>query len=115
MVDPIEIVLSFLGLHAAPGKFSNTNHMNAGLLHEIEIGVPARFRPLFGIPGRAQKDWGRGRNCRLRGDAWSESDKHQKDAEGGWNADGPTARGMIHDNSSRTGTRDISLPDLKSR
>ena len=54
VVEPIEVVLAFFGLHAAPGKLRDTNHVNAGLLHQREIGVPARFRPLFGIPGRAE-------------------------------------------------------------
>ena len=59
VIKPVELVVALGRLHPAPGELADTNHVDACLLHQVEIGVPARFRPLFGIPGRAEDEWRR--------------------------------------------------------
>ena len=67
--EPVQLVVAFGGLHAAPGKLTDARKGDVGVLHELEVGVPAGFRPLLWIPGRAkQKGWGaRLRRQRLLG------------------------------------------------
>ena len=65
VIQPVEIVAAFFRLHAAPGKFTHTHHVNARLLHERKIGFPSGFRPLLGIPGGAKQDGRNGRGLRM--------------------------------------------------
>ncbi len=60
-IQPVEIVLTFAGLHAAPGKFAHAHHVDSGLLHQSEVGVPSRLWPLFRVPGGSHHDGRRGR------------------------------------------------------
>jgi hypothetical protein len=52
-VKPVEVVVSFAGLHPAPGKFTHMNHSHFGLFHQVEISLPSGFGPLFRIPRRS--------------------------------------------------------------
>ena len=54
-IEPCEIEMAVEGHHAAPGKFRDANHVEVSCVHYAEINVPARFRPLFGIPVRAHE------------------------------------------------------------
>jgi hypothetical protein len=63
VVQPVQIVVPFAGLHPAPGKLAHAHHVDARLLHQGEVCIPAGLWPLFGIPRRSQHDgWGR-RRC----------------------------------------------------
>lgn len=64
VVQPVQFILAFAGFHAAPGKFAHAHHVDSGLLHQREVGVPARLRPLFRIPRGSQHDWRRWRRLR---------------------------------------------------
>ncbi len=50
-VQPAEIVVAFGGFHGGPGELADAHDVEVGLLHQGEVGVPARFGPLLGIPG----------------------------------------------------------------
>ena len=65
VIQPVEIVVAFCRLHAAPGKFAHAHQVNARLLHERKIGFPADFGPLLGIPGGAKQDGRNGRGLRM--------------------------------------------------
>ena len=58
MVDPVEVVVAFGGLHGGPGELGDADEADAGLLHEGEVGVPAGFGPLLGVPGGAEERGG---------------------------------------------------------
>src|SRR3546814_7147342 len=47
-----------LALHPAPGEFAEAHGVEPGRLHQRQIGIPARFGPLFGIPGDPDRDRG---------------------------------------------------------
>src|SRR5580658_699545 len=55
-VEPIEIVAALRGLHAAPGEFAYADYIEVRLLHQAEVVVPARLRPLFRIPCGANEE-----------------------------------------------------------
>jgi len=60
-VEPGEVEAAFGGLHGGPGELADADDVHVGLFHEGEVGVPAVFGPLLGVPGGAeQKRSGRG-------------------------------------------------------
>ncbi len=66
VVEPVEVVVAFGGLHAGPGELGDADEADVGLLHEGEVGVPAGLGPLLGIPGGAEVEHGgcaRGCGC----------------------------------------------------
>ncbi len=78
-VEPVEVVVAFGGLEAGPGELADADEADVGGLHEGEVGVPAGFGPLLGIPGGAEIESGRSCGfCGGRGglggggDCWSE-------------------------------------------
>ncbi len=54
------------GLHARPGELADAGDGHAGFFHECEVGVPAGFGPLLGVPGGAE-EWGVGSGVLTRG------------------------------------------------
>lgn len=54
--DPVQLEPSLARFHRAPGELADTHDVEAGLGHEIEIAAPCRFRPLLGIPRRAEPE-----------------------------------------------------------
>src|SRR6185437_653034 len=54
--QPSKLIIALGGFHFAPGKLADAHEANAGLLHQMQIGRPARLRPLFWIPGGAKQN-----------------------------------------------------------
>ncbi len=74
--EPVEVDVVVAGLHAGPGELADTGDGNAGLFHEGEVGIPAGFGPLLGVPGGAE-EWGV-RSCILMrglGDRWGAEER----------------------------------------
>ena len=72
VIEPNEIVVAFGGLHRAPRKFRDAHDVDVRGFHEFEVGVPARFGPLLGIPIGAEEqrhllDGGDGGRVRVGG------------------------------------------------
>jgi hypothetical protein len=54
IVQPTEGEVAFFRLQCAPGKLAEPDEPDASVLHQRKIGFPARLRPLFRVPSRAQ-------------------------------------------------------------
>ena len=50
-LKPVQVVAALRRLQCAPGKLAHANDVKVCILHQLEVRVPARLRPLFGIPG----------------------------------------------------------------
>ena len=55
-LEPVKRVAALARLHAAPRKLTDAHHPEACFLHQCEIGIPARLRPLLGIPRGAEHE-----------------------------------------------------------
>ncbi len=53
--EPIEVVVSLRRFHGAPGKFADADYAEMCVLHELQVRVPTRLRPLLGIPCGAEQ------------------------------------------------------------
>ncbi len=57
-IEPLELVLSFFRLEQNPGKLGDSDDVEAGVLHHLEVGFPALLRPMFGTVIGADVDTG---------------------------------------------------------
>ena len=55
--------MAFGGFEVGPGELGDADEADVGGFHEGEVGVPAGFGPLLGIPGGAEVERGRCGGC----------------------------------------------------
>jgi len=68
-VQPVQIVVAFGGLEFGPCELADADEADVGGFHQGEVGVPAGFWPLLGIPGgsKVKRRWLCGWGRRLWG------------------------------------------------
>ena len=72
--EPVQIVTAFCGLDGAPCKLADAHHVQMSVLHQLQVGIPARLGPLLGVPRRAQQQRRRSIISALRnGRTWARS------------------------------------------
>ena len=87
LVEPCEVVVALGRLHGAPGEFAHADQVDVGLFHQIEVGVPAGFGPLLGIPRGAEQDGGLDREVGGLGAAEGSGRTHENDTKSGSEAE----------------------------
>ena len=48
-VEPGEVEAALFGLHVDPGEFGQADDIEAGLAHELCVGLPASLGPVFRV------------------------------------------------------------------
>ena len=93
-LKPVEIVLAFGGFEFGPGEFADADEADVGGFHEGEVGVPAGFGPLLGIPGGAEVEcWGIGD----RRGGWGLGAEDGGEKNGGGEGQGKEPGSEVHD------------------